>query len=155
MNIVTISGACVSTNYTYCDSDTILRVHVIQYFLLIDLCLNFIKIGDCEVTDTDFAQLVILLASEGMQQLYILLGFSPEAIEEERGRVFAASLGLWAKSVLQWWKDKRGADASRRAILDASMKCDVKEKKLHVETLRGKWGLKSKKHVVNKIKFLR
>ena len=82
-------------------------------------------------SDKDFGQVIKLLSSSDLREVYYELGISStdwHKWEEDAGE--RASVNLRARSVLETWRKREASKASRQAILNALESCrniDAKE----------------------------
>ena len=84
----------------------------------------------------DFRDLIKLLNSNELQELYQELGIAPEDVQKAEQNAQGPTVNLKAMAVLVWWKNSNPSEATRDTLLTALEECRFIDQK---QKLEDKW----------------
>ena len=95
-------------------------------------------------TIKDFRDLIKLLPSFELQELYQELGIAPEDVQKAEQNAPGKTVNLKAMAVLDWWKKSNPTEATRDTLLTALEECIFLDQKRKLEDKWRKYNRRKK-----------
>ena len=93
------------------------------------------KVSDKDISDITYKT---KLQHADLHHLFSELGIDDADVENAERMADSRDFRLQAKKVLKMWRTKNGRNATRRAVINALIECELIDAK---EILEKKWGL--------------